>query len=75
MDISNWVHHVPYILPQGRTSWENPFGSEEDEENEEEGSEEEASEEENETERVEPETGPQLLTPISQDEGKYLIKN
>jgi radial spoke head protein 4A len=68
LDISNWVHHVPYILPQGRTSWENPFGSEEDEENEEEGSEEEASEEENETERVEPETGPQLLTPISQDE-------
>jgi len=68
LDISNWVHHVPYILPQGRTSWENPFGSEEDEENEEEGSEEEGSEEENESERVEPETGPQLLSPISQDE-------
>jgi len=68
LDISNWVHHVPYILPQGRTSWENPFGSEEDEENEEEGSEEEGSEEENEAERVEPETGPQLLSPISQDD-------
>jgi len=68
LDISNWVHHVPYILPQGRTSWENPFGSEEDEENEDEGSEEEGSEEENEAERVEPETGPQLLSPISQDE-------
>ncbi|ORX86769.1 hypothetical protein BCR32DRAFT_324838 [Anaeromyces robustus] len=68
LDLSNWVHHVPYILPQGKTSWENPFGSEEDEENEEEGSEEEGSEEENEAERVEPESGPQLLTPISQDD-------
>jgi len=69
LDISNWVHHVPYILPQGRTSWENPFGSEEEEENEDEGSDEEGgSDEENEGEKVEPETGPQLLTPISQDE-------
>ncbi|ORX48989.1 hypothetical protein BCR36DRAFT_371054 [Piromyces finnis] len=68
LDLSNWVHHVPYILPQGRTLWENPFGSEEDEENDEENSEEEDNDEENEAEKVEPETGPQLLSPISQDD-------
>ncbi|KAJ3101498.1 Radial spoke head protein 4 A [Phlyctochytrium planicorne] len=70
---SNWVHHVPYILPQGRTTWENPSagakqeeGGEEGEENEEENEEGEEGGEEN--AEVEPETGPPILSSLASDE-------
>lgn len=60
---SNWVHHVPYILPQGRINWENPLVTK----NEEEG---EGEEEEEEEVKAEPETGPAMLSAINLDDGK-----
>ena len=62
--MANWVHHVQHILPQGRTKWWNPKqkGEEEGEmENEEE------EEDREEPDVPQPEFGPQLLTPISED--------
>lgn len=60
--LSNWVHHVQYILPQGRCRWWNPMQKNEDDMTEEE--EEEAEE----PEEPEPESGPPLLTPLSEDQ-------
>ncbi|XP_065261546.1 radial spoke head protein 6 homolog A-like [Emys orbicularis] len=60
--LSNWVHHVQNILMQGRCSWINP--SQKSEEEEEEGEEEEKAEEPDEPQ---PEVGPPLLTPLSED--------
>nr|CAI5852213.1 unnamed protein product [Callosobruchus analis] len=68
--MSFWVHHGQYILPQGRTSWWNPNPMPEvgDEEmGEELGEEEEDQGDKQKIERVEPETGPPLLTPLSED--------
>jgi len=56
------THHVLHILPQGRTKWWNPN---EDADKEEEETEEE--EEIKESQQIQPEQGPQLLTPIGQD--------
>lgn len=61
--LANWVHHVQHILPQGRTKWWNPKVKNEDEEM---GNEEE-EEERAEPDEPEPEFGPQLLTPLSED--------
>lgn len=61
--LANWVHHVQHILPQGRTKWYNPKQKNEDEEM---GGEDE-EEEHAEPDEPEPEFGPQLLTPISED--------
>ncbi|KAM8788313.1 radial spoke head protein 4 homolog A [Rhynchonycteris naso] len=63
--LSNWVHHVQHILPQGRCNWFNPIQKSEEEEEEEE-KEEEKEEEPDYTEQ-EQEVGPPLLTPISED--------
>ncbi|EDO48571.1 predicted protein [Nematostella vectensis] len=60
---ANWVHHVQYILPQGRCSWFNPSQKKDEEEMEEEDEEEEREE----PDEPEPETGPPLLTPLSED--------
>lgn len=61
-ELTGWVHHAAYILPQGRCKWVNPSPkSEEEAENEDEENEEEESEE------VEPESGPPLLTPLQSD--------
>ncbi|XP_043918418.1 radial spoke head protein 6 homolog A-like [Protopterus annectens] len=60
--LSNWVHHVQHILPQGRCVWFNPTQKAEDE-FEEEGEEEEKEE----PDEPEPEVGPPLLTPLSED--------
>lgn len=61
--MSFWVHHTAYILPQGRTSWWNPdlLPHQGDDIGE---GEEDAGEK-----RIgpEPETGPPLLTPCSED--------
>ena len=65
-DISNWCHHVPYILPQGRTVWWNPIQKADDEFEEE----EEEDEEREQPDEPEPETGPPLLTSAAEDERK-----
>nr|XP_002714806.1 radial spoke head protein 4 homolog A isoform X1 [Oryctolagus cuniculus] len=62
--LSNWVHHVQHILPQGRCNWFNPVQKNEEEEEEDEGKEEEKGEE---SDYIEQEVGPLLLTPISED--------
>ena len=71
LNLSNWVHHVPYILPQGRVTFENPIANApkngEDGE-EEEGSDDEGAGDGNE-EPVEPETGPAILTSLAADAG------
>ncbi|XP_072405444.1 radial spoke head protein 4 homolog A [Chiloscyllium punctatum] len=60
--MANWVHHTQHILPQGRCVWFNPVQKkEEDFEEEEEEEEREAPDE------PEPEVGPPLLTPLSED--------
>ncbi|CAI8048346.1 Radial spoke head protein 6 homolog A [Geodia barretti] len=64
-DPENWVHHIPYILPQGRTVWWNPSQKADDELVEDE---EEEDEEKEQPEEPEPETGPSLLSAISADE-------
>lgn len=60
-ELENWVHHTLHILPQGRVKWWNPkeAGGEGEEEVEEEEHHEEVV--------VEPEVGPPLLTPLSED--------
>lgn len=62
--LSNWVHHVQHILPQGRCVWINTAQKSEEEMEEEEGEEEEKGEEPDEPQ---PEVGPPLLTPLSED--------
>ncbi|BHF70777.1 Radial spoke head protein 4 A [Sparganum proliferum] len=61
--VTNWVHHAPYLLPQGRTKWINVIQKDE--------SDSEDSEASSKTEEIdlpEPETGPPLLTPIAEDQ-------
>lgn len=60
--LSNWVHHVQHILPQGRCQWWNPV-----QKNEDEFEDEEEEEEREEPDEPEPEVGPPLLTPLSED--------
>ncbi|KAG9478149.1 radial spoke head protein 6 homolog A-like [Eleutherodactylus coqui] len=60
--LSNWVHHVQHILPQGRCVWINTAVK-----SEEEMAEEEEEEEKEDEEEAEPEVGPPLLTPLSED--------
>lgn len=61
--MSNWVHHVQHILPQGRCSWWNPVQKNEDEFDE-----DEEEEEREEPDEPEPEVGPPLLTPLAEDD-------
>ncbi|CAF1278025.1 unnamed protein product [Adineta ricciae] len=62
-ELNGWVHHVLHILPQGRTKWWNPKEDAEEEEQEEENEEEDGKAED----RIQPEQGPPLLTPIGAD--------
>ena len=62
MSPENWVHHVPYILPQGRTVWQNPFPKAEA------GDGEDQEDEAKDEEPVEPETGKDILTMIAADD-------
>ncbi|XP_004422305.1 PREDICTED: radial spoke head protein 4 homolog A isoform X1 [Ceratotherium simum simum] len=64
--LSNWVHHVQHILPQGRCNWFNPIQKSEEEE-EEEDEEKEEEEKGEEPDYIEQEVGPPLLTPVSED--------
>ncbi|AWP11530.1 putative radial spoke head protein 6 -like A-like [Scophthalmus maximus] len=61
--LSTWVHHVQHILPQGRCTWVN-LAIEPVEDSNEDG---ESEEKEEEPDEPEPEVGPPLLTPLSQD--------
>ncbi|XP_029987330.1 radial spoke head protein 6 homolog A [Sphaeramia orbicularis] len=61
--LSTWVHHIQHILQQGRCTWVNLAMKQGDEFNEE----TEAEDREEETDEPEPEVGPPLLTPLSQD--------
>ena len=63
--VSNWVHHVQHILPQGRCTWFNPVQQPEDDFED-----EEDEEEREDPDEPEPEVGPPLLTPISEDLGE-----
>ncbi|XP_072499227.1 radial spoke head protein 4 homolog A [Notamacropus eugenii] len=66
--LSNWVHHVQHILPQGRCNWFNPIPKNEGgEEEEEEVEDEELEEKREEPDNTEQEVGPPLLTAISED--------
>ena len=62
--MNNWVHHVQHILPQGRCAWYNPYQKPEEDFDDDELEEEE----EEEGADVKPETGPQLLSAVSEDE-------
>lgn len=61
--LSNWVHHVQHILPQGRCSWWNPV-----QKNEDDFEDEDEEEEREEPDEPEPEVGPPLLTPLAEDD-------
>ncbi|XP_074616257.1 radial spoke head protein 4 homolog A-like isoform X5 [Acropora palmata] len=61
--LHNWVHHMQHILPQGRCVWHNPVEKAEDDFEE-----EEEEEEKEDVEEPKPESGPQLLTSIAEDE-------
>ncbi|KAJ3195504.1 Radial spoke head protein 4 A [Irineochytrium annulatum] len=75
---TNWVHHVPYILPQGRVTWENPMsgatnGSDDGDNNDDEGGSDNGSDDNgsnagSNAEPIEPETGPAILTSLSADD-------
>ncbi|MBN3294142.1 RSH4A protein, partial [Polypterus senegalus] len=62
--LSKWVHHLQHILPQGRCVWVNLSQKREKDEEEDEEDEEEEDEGPDEPE---PEVGPPLLTPVSED--------
>lgn len=61
--LHNWVHHVQHILPQGRCVWHNPVEKPEDDFEE-----EEEEDEKEDIEEPKPESGPQLLTSIAEDD-------
>ncbi|CAE1318213.1 RSPH4A [Acanthosepion pharaonis] len=60
--VNNWVHHVLHILAQGRCKWWNPS-----QRNEEDVEDEDEEEEREEPDEPQPEDGPPLLTPLSED--------
>lgn len=64
LNLDNWVHHVPFVLPQGRVVWQNPYPKQENQ-NEEEDDDNEIKADEI---VAEPETGPDLLGSLSNDE-------
>ncbi|XP_029356680.1 radial spoke head protein 4 homolog A [Echeneis naucrates] len=61
--LSTWVHHVQHILQQGRCTWINMAVKPGEDSNED----VEDEEREEEPDEPEPEVGPPLLTPLSQD--------
>ena len=77
LNLANWVHHVPYLLPQGRTVWENPYAKGSKDENDDDdgsdrNSEQDASDDNNAgSEGMEPESGPPMLNPANADDGLY----
>ncbi|BHF75701.1 Radial spoke head protein 4 A [Sparganum proliferum] len=84
LDLANWVHHRPYLYGIGRINWMSTkkaakaykalMAEEEGEEAEPE-DEEEMAEEGEEEEEEEPEEGPDLLTPVEEDQPMRPIGN
>ncbi|KAI9145021.1 radial spokehead-like protein [Paraphysoderma sedebokerense] len=75
LQLSNWVHHAPYVLPQGRTTWVDP-SVKSDEEAEDEAVEEDNGDqnpiEDGESDQpIEAQSGPGLLTSIAEDNEHY----
>ncbi|KAJ3088786.1 Radial spoke head protein 4 A [Quaeritorhiza haematococci] len=77
LNLSNWVHHVPYILPQGRVTWENPYaalrankegGEDGEDEDDDAASNEDSQDSAEGNEDLEPEQGPPILSPLTADE-------
>ncbi|MEQ2259397.1 hypothetical protein XENORESO_011150, partial [Xenotaenia resolanae] len=69
--LSSWVHHVQHILQQGRCTWVNIAVKSDEEFNEE----IEADEKEEDIDELEPQVGPPLLTPLSQDAGQRIFSS
>ncbi|KAK5610297.1 hypothetical protein CRENBAI_007482 [Crenichthys baileyi] len=69
--LSSWVHHVQHILQQGRCTWVNIAVKPGEDFNEE----IEADEKEEDLDELEPEVGPPLLTPLSQDAGQGIFSS
>lgn len=67
-DITNWCHHTPFLLPQGRTVWWNPVQKLDDafEDKDEE------DEDKEEVEELQPETGFPLLTSAAEDASRFM---
>jgi radial spoke head protein 4A len=61
--MNNWVHHVSYVLPQGRCKWFDPVQRADDEFEEE----DEDDEEKEQLDEPQPESGPQILTSVAED--------
>lgn len=59
--LSNWVHNVQYILPQGRCTWFNPVQKSDED------AEDEDDEDREEPDEIEPEEGRPPLSPLSED--------
>lgn len=66
LELHSWTHHRPNILNQGRINWFNPKDLEDKDEESGEQEEVEEEEDENKTDE-EPEMGPNILTPCSED--------
>ncbi|KAI9184100.1 hypothetical protein H9P43_003153 [Blastocladiella emersonii ATCC 22665] len=78
LTLDNWVHQIPYVMPQGRTVWVNPVksGGDGEDGDGERNEDEERDDEDDETgdatggeseREIEPEIGPALLTPLIED--------
>jgi radial spoke head protein 4A len=78
---SSWVHHVPYILPQGRVTWENPTpkkggrgedgdgdGGDGDDDDAGNDDDQDDSDKDPTDAPLEPESGPAILSPLSNDD-------
>ncbi|KAA3680749.1 radial spoke head protein 4A [Paragonimus westermani] len=65
-NVENWVHHMSYILPQGRVVWWNPTQNV-DEELDEFNVDEDGENEQADKVAAQPERGPPILTKISTD--------
>ncbi len=67
-DINNWCHYIPYLLPQGRTTWWNPLAKADDEL---EADDDDDEEEKEQLDEPEPESGPPLLTSAAEDASEW----
>jgi radial spoke head protein 4A len=69
INLNSWVHHVPYILPQGRTTWVNPVRKEnESNDDDDDASNDDDASRNDDANEPSPETGPSILTPLARDE-------
>jgi radial spoke head protein 4A len=76
LTLENWVHQIPFILPQGRVSWISPEKVKEESDNPDEENPDEENPDEDDSgdatggdsnHEIEPESGPALLTSLTED--------